>query len=143
MNAFSSAAARGFATAVVSLAIGLPAGAAVCTQVTFALDNVTDGPILITQVGYRDLNSSNPSQRITEGLPGNMVCPAHTTCWLPPQDLGSITSPRRNHNLTDIQYRHSHEDKFGDWMTAVWSSKNTPDTKKCTNGRTYGPYDVN
>lgn len=134
-------------TSTIALAIALCAGAspgqaAVCNNVTFMFTNNTDGPLLIQKVGYRDLDSGNTGKRWTEDFK-DVACPAHQTCSAKPQDLGSIARPRENHELTDIQFWHSHEDEFGDWLPAVWSSKNVPFDMTCTDGRTYGPFDVN
>jgi hypothetical protein len=123
-------------------AAAMPSQAAVCNNVVFSLTNKSEGPILITRIGYRDLNSSDPSARITENVK-DFACPAGAPCETKPQDLGGLTKPRQNHNLTDIQFEHSHEDEFGDWKEPVWSSKNVPVDMLCTDGRTYGRYDVN
>jgi hypothetical protein len=119
-----------------------PGRAAVCNNVVFKFTNTTDLPILVTRVGYRDLNSSNPGDQVTENVK-DVKCPAGWTCETAPQNLGSAFKPRENHNLTDIRYEHSHEDEFGDWKDPVWSSKNTPADMVCTDNRSYGPFDVN
>lgn len=142
MNTLNIAAARSIAAASLAFAITLPAGAAVCNNVTFTLTNTSGGPIMVYEVGYRDLNSSKPSKRITENV-SPFSCPSTYTCTSAPQDLGSIVKPRENHDLTDIQFLHSHQDIYGNWLPAVWSTKNTPFSMKCTDGRDYGPYDVN
>ena len=116
--------------------------AAVCNNVVFSFTNVTDLPILVTRVGYRDLNSSDPGTRVIEQVK-DVPCPKQTTCHTAPQNLGGVTKPRENHNLTDIQFEHSHEDEFGDWKDPVWGSKNVPFDMLCTDNRTYGPYDLN
>jgi hypothetical protein len=130
------------ALGLVLSAAAMPGRAAVCNNVVFQFTNTTSGPLLLQKVGYRDLDSGDPNKRWIEDFK-DVKCPAGDTCSTAPQDLGSITRPRENHELTDIQVLHSHEDEFGDWMTAVWSSKNVPANMTCTDGRTYGPYDVN
>jgi hypothetical protein len=134
------------ASATVALGLALcgaamPGRAAVCNNVVFTFTNTTDGPLLITKVGYRDLDAANPSKRWVENVK-DVACPSQWTCKTEPQDLGSLTRPRENHELTDIQFLHSHEDEFGDWMDPVWSTKNVPFDMTCTDGRTYGPYDI-
>jgi len=128
--------------ALSALAAALPSSAAVCTNVVFGLINDSDGPIQVTQIGYRDLDSANTATRRVENV-RDFACPSGDTCFTTPQDLGSITTPRRNHELTDIQFRHRHQDEFGAWLPEVWSSANEPVTLTCTNGRTYGNYHVN
>lgn len=135
-------ATRSLAALLVALGAAAPAGAAVCNNVTFWLTNTSDGPILVTKVGYRDLDSSNPSKRWVENV-NDFSCPAGQTCATNPQDLGSATRPRENHELTDIQFFHSHQDIYGNWKKEVWSSKNVPSTMTCTDDRDYGAYDVN
>lgn len=115
--------------------------AAVCNNVFFSFKNTTDLPILVTRVSYRDLNSSDPSNVIIENVP-DKACPANRSCSTSGQDLGGLGKPRENHNLTDIKFEHSHEDEFGDWKSPVWSNANVPWDMLCTDGRTYGPYDV-
>lgn len=121
---------------------GTAAHAAVCNNVTFSLVNNSDGPIRVTRVRYRDLNSGNPNRRWEENVP-DFSCPASQTCFTSAQDLGSVTRPRENHDLTDIQFLHSHLDAFGNWMPAVWSSASVPADLTCTDGRNYGSYGVN
>ena len=121
---------------------GTAANAAVCNNVTFSLINVSDGPIRVTRVRYRDLDSGNPNRRWEENVP-DFSCPATQTCFTAPSDLGSVTRPRENHELTDIQFLHSHLDEFGNWMTAVWSTPDVPADPTCTDGRNYGSYSVN
>ena len=115
--------------------------AAVCNNVFFTFKNTTELPILVTRVAYRDLNSSNPDAFVTENVK-DVACPAGKSCSTASQDLGGLGKPRENHNLTDIKFEHSHEDEFGDWKTPVWSNTNVPWDMLCTDGRTYGPYDV-
>jgi hypothetical protein len=138
---------RTFPAAALALGLALTAVATsshadVCNNVVFSFTNVTDLPILITRVGYRDLNSGSPDKRIIEQVK-DVPCPKQSTCHTTPQDLGGLGKPRENHNLTDIQYEHSHQDEFGDWKDPVWSSKNVPFDELCIDDRTYGPYDVN
>jgi hypothetical protein len=130
------------AALVVTLVTTTPTLAAVCNNVTFSLTNVSDGPILVTQVRYRDLDSGDPNQFRVENV-RDFSCPSDQTCATEEQDLGSVTRPRENHELTDIQFLHSHEDEFGDWLPAVWSTRNVPVDKTCTDDRNYGAYDVN
>jgi hypothetical protein len=126
---------------VVALVATTPTLAAVCNNVTFSLTNESDGPILVTQVRYRDLDSGNPNQFRVENI-RDFSCPSGWTCTSDEQDLGSVTRPRENHELTDIQFLHSHEDAFGNWTAAVWSTRNVPANPTCTDGRNYGAYDV-
>lgn len=142
MNRTAFTIARSLSLLCVAAGAVLPAGAAVCNNVVFSFTNTTDGPILVTKVGYRDLDSGKPSKRWVENVK-DLACPAGQTCFTSERDLGSVTRPRENHELTDIQFLHSHEDEFGDWKTAVWSSTNVPASMTCTDDRTYGPYDVN
>jgi hypothetical protein len=121
---------------------GTASHAAVCNNVTFSLTNVSSGPIRITRVGYRDLDSGNPGRRWEQDVP-DFSCPAGQTCFTTPRNLGSVTRPRENHELTDIQFLHSHQDAFGAWMAAVWSTPDVPASMTCTDGRNYGSYDVN
>jgi hypothetical protein len=127
---------------VVALGAATPTLAAVCNNVTFSLTNQSDGPILVTEVRYRDLDSGNPGQFRVENV-RDFSCPSEWTCATDEQDLGSVTRPRENHELTDIQFHHSHQDAFGIWQPAVWSSSNVPADMTCTDGRNYGHYDVN
>lgn len=116
--------------------------AAVCNNVTFSLKNVSDGPIRVTRVRYRDLDSGNPSRRWEQNV-DDFSCPAGDTCFTDPRDLGSVTRPRQNHELTDIQFFHSHLDEFGNWLPEVWSAASVPADMTCTDGRNYGTYSVN
>jgi hypothetical protein len=129
------------ALGLVLCAAATPGRAAVCNNVVFTFTNQTDGPLLITKVGYRDLDAANTSTRWVENVK-DVACPKGQTCETAPQNLGSVTRPRENHELTDIQFLHSHEDEFGDWLPPVWSSKNVPFDMTCRDDRTYGPYDV-
>lgn len=118
------------------------AQAAVCNNVTFSLKNTSDGPILVSRVRYRDLDSSDTSRRWEQNV-DDFSCPADETCYTDPRNLGSATRPRENHELTDIQFLHAHQDKFGAWMNPVWSSASVPADMTCTDGRNYGTYNVN
>jgi hypothetical protein len=93
-------------------------------------------------VRYRDLDSGNPGRFWVENV-RDFSCPSGWTCSTDGDDLGSITRPRENHELTDIQFLHSHQDEFGAWLPAVWSSRNVPSNMTCTDGRNYGAYNVN
>ena len=132
--------------AAVALALALgsttPALAAVCNNVTFSFINESDGPILVTRVRYRDLDSGDPSRFWVENV-RDISCPSGWLCWTDGDDLGSVTRPRENHELTDIQFLHSHQDEFGAWRPAVWSSSNVPNNMTCEDDRNYGHYDVN
>src|SRR5262245_48543402 len=127
---------------LLALGATTPTRAAVCNNVTFSLTNESDGPILVTEVRYRDLDSGDPSQFRVENVQ-DFSCPSGWTCWTDEQDLGSVARPRENHELTDIQFHHSHQDAFGNWQPAVWSSSNVPANMTCTDDRNYGAYDVN
>jgi hypothetical protein len=132
----------GLCSLLAALALpGTAAHAAVCNNVSFSLTNVSDGPIRVTRVRYRDLDSGNPNRRWEENVP-DFSCPASQTCFTSPRNLGSLTRPRENHELTDIQFFHSHLDEFGNWLPEVWSAADVPSTKTCTDGRNYGSYDV-
>ncbi len=120
----------------------LPALAAVCNNVTFSFTNTSGGPIKVTKVGYRDLDSSNPGKRRVENV-ADIQCPDTWVCFTAPQDLGSATRPRENHELTDVQFLHAHQDAFGNWLPEVWSSKSVPADMTCTDNRNYGAYIVN
>jgi hypothetical protein len=130
--------------AVVLLGSTTPTLAAVCNNVTFSLINGTDGPIEVRRVGYRDLDSGEPGTRREENVP-NFACPSGDTCTTTRQDLGSITRPRENHELTDIQFEHSHLDEFGDWGDPHWGASYVPDTTTttCIDDHNYGPFEHN
>lgn len=130
------------AAAVLAVGAAATSQAAVCNDVVFALTNTSGGPILISRVDYRDLDSSNTSTRWTENVP-DLSCPSGHTCYLAAQNLGGITHPRENHELTEIRFEHAHLDEFGSWKAPIWSTKNIPVDMTCTDGRTYGAYDVN
>ncbi len=116
--------------------------AAVCQDVTFSLINQSAGPIQVVAVRYRDLDSNDTARRWEQNVT-DFSCPSGFLCTTDPRNLGSATRPRRNHELTDIQFHHSHLDQFGAWLAPVWSSANVPSTMTCTDNRNYGAFDVN
>ncbi len=130
--------------AAALLAIGAAAGsqAAVCNNVVFSFTNISSGPILVSRVDYRDLDSSDSGRRWIQNVT-DFACASGDTCATDPRDLGSITRPRQNHELTDIRFEHAHLDDLGSWRDPVWSSSNVPVDMTCTDNRTYGAYDVN
>jgi hypothetical protein len=130
------------AFALLAVAAAASSQAAICNNVVFSFTNISSGPILVSRVDYRDLNSSDPNRRWVENV-SDFSCPTLQTCFTTPQDLGGTTRPRENHDLTSIRFEHAHQDEFGNWRDPVWSSSNTPVDMTCTDGRTYGAYNVN
>jgi hypothetical protein len=130
------------AAAVLAIGAAASSHAAICNNVVFSFTNISSGPILVSRVDYRDLNSSDPNRRWVENV-SDFSCPAGQPCETAPQDLGGTTRPRENHDLTSIRFEHAHQDEFGNWRDPVWSSSNTPADMTCTDGRTYGRYNVN
>ena len=126
---------------VVAIGSTTPTLAAVCNNVTFSLTNRSPGAITVTQVRYRDLNSGDPSQMRVENI-RDFPCASNDTCTSNGDDLGSITRPRQNHNLTDIQFRFQRLDNLGAWQDADWGDEYVPATLTCTDDRNYGPYEV-
>jgi hypothetical protein len=133
---------RSLAALLVACGATAPSLAAVCNNVSFSMINTSDGPIKILKVRYRDLDSSDTSKRWEQNVT-DRECPAGWECTTSEEDLGSITRPRENHELTDIQFSHQHQDIFGNWKAAIWSAADVPDTMTCTDNRNYGPYEVN
>ena len=126
---------------VVAIGSTTPTLAAVCENVTFSFTNRSEGPIQVTGVGYRDLNSGDPNRRRVENVP-NLPCASGDTCETDGDDLGSITRPRENHDLTDVQFRFRQQDRLGAWQADEWSDENVPADLRCTDRRNYGPYDI-
>ena len=87
-----------------------------------------------TQVRHRDLNSGDPSQMRVENI-RDFPCASNDTCTSNGDDLGSITRPRQNHNLTDIQFRFQRLDNLGAWQDADWGDEYVPATLTCTDDR--------
>ena len=128
---------------VVALGATTPTLAAVCNNVIFRFTNTTEGPIRVDEVGYRDLDSANPGQLRTEEVRRNPTrCASGATCDIPEQDLGSITRPREQHELTDVQVRYQEMDDLGRWQDLEWSDANVPADMTCRDDRTYGPYAI-
>src|SRR5262245_38442912 len=79
MNRVPITISRTAAALLFALGATTPTLAAVCNNVTFSLTNESDGPILVTQVRYRDLDSGDPSRRWVENV-RDFSCPSGWTC---------------------------------------------------------------
>ncbi len=128
---------RNAAALLVAFGTTTPAMAAVCNDVTFTFTNATNDLIQVTKVGYRDLNSSNPNTRRVDNI-STENCASEDTCTTNGEDLGSIAKPRENHDLTDIQFWHSHN--LGSY---IWSTPSVVADHACHDNHNYGPFDVN
>jgi len=123
---------------LVSLGATTPTLAAQCNDVIFSLRNMMGFDVEINRVRYRDLDAANAATRWVENVP-NETCNIGQTCALDPQNLGSVTRPRRNHELTEIQFEYRR--LGGNW---AWSTPmGIPSNMTCTNGRTYGAFEIN
>jgi hypothetical protein len=119
----------------------MPTLAAVCNNVSFYAQNTDPGNDLrITRVEYKDNSSGNPSATHTEDIPA-IICVKGNQCVSTPQNLGSVFEPRENHDLYDIKYYYAYRKGTG-WGTPTWSSPATPYDMRCTDGRSYGPYNI-
>lgn len=129
---------------VAALGATTPALAAVCENVTFSFKNglSSERTINVVKVRYRDTDSSDPGKEWVENV-HNTECPTYHdygTCRTNGDDLGSITRPRENHELTDIQFYYHEADPSGGWQHPKWSSDYKPFIRRCTDDRDYGPY---
>lgn len=124
------------AALTLALALGGPALAAVCQDVTFTVQNGhrTNDLIKIKKVKYLDVtaNSTNTEDVV------DITCSAGSTCTTLGDDLGSTLEARLGHDLTNVQFQFQYKELDGDWSDPVWSKKFKPTDLECRNDRNYG-----
>ena len=78
---------------VVAIGSTTPTLAAVCENVTFSFTNRSEGPIQVTGVGYRDLNSGDPTagaSRTSRTCPAPAATPARRTGMISARSPGRV-----------------------------------------------------
>jgi len=131
---------RYVAVLLVAFGITMPTLADVCKNVTFRAHNTTGTDMKIYSVRYRDYSSGNTEALQEEYLPA-INCAHGSDCFSDPQNLGSAFEPRENHNLANFSFKYAYWTTTG-WGPKKWSSERYNSNMTCTNGRTYGTFNV-